>query len=277
MIRRFAHRDRTPNQNDEPATSADDTDVSPDNNQYYPSLEDVLKTRYLLSWKIVPEGLPSEIVDMIVDAAEYWPSTVTRLQKKMVVHQDRDAVVVVTQPLCYDETTQENTTPKPRPHRTIHPCRKIVFTIDSRDQGWGGGRRTTPYEGSFTWFDVDVMHSAQQRAPDAPGPEFHPPQGGFENDAPLLLPNAHKLQCNKTAVGETQRHVVTWHYQDCIEEDSAEAEEIANETGRGRATLDGKQVREMEVGDALVIWARARFGGWSNRVYGFWVRTFWAV
>lgn len=104
MMRRFAHRDRTPNQNDDAATSADDADVSPDNNQYYPSLEDVLKTRYILSWKIVPEGLPSEIVDMIVDAAEYWPSTVTRLQKKMVVHQDRDAVVVVTQPLCYDET-----------------------------------------------------------------------------------------------------------------------------------------------------------------------------
>ena len=103
MRRRFVHRNQIPNQDDGPATSADDADGSPDNNQYYPTLDDVLRTRHVLAWKIVPEGLPSEIVDMIVDAAEYWPSTVTRLQKKMVVHQDRDAVVVVTQPLCYDE------------------------------------------------------------------------------------------------------------------------------------------------------------------------------
>lgn len=37
------------------------------------------------------------------------------------------------------------------------PCRKIVFTIKSRDQGWGGpvGCRGT-YKGSSTWFDVGL-------------------------------------------------------------------------------------------------------------------------
>jgi len=42
--------------------------------------------------------------------------------------------------------------------RGDHPCRKIVFTIKSHDQGWGGGRRdvNNPYHGSYTWFDVGL-------------------------------------------------------------------------------------------------------------------------
>jgi hypothetical protein len=34
-------------------------------------------------------------------------------------------------------------------------CRKIVFTIRSHDQGWGGSAADKgTYRGSFTWFDV---------------------------------------------------------------------------------------------------------------------------
>ncbi len=36
-----------------------------------------------------------------------------------------------------------------------HPCRKIVFTIKSHDQGWGGGRENRgTYKGSYSWFDA---------------------------------------------------------------------------------------------------------------------------
>ena len=39
-----------------------------------------------------------------------------------------------------------------------HPCRKIVFSISSHDQGWGGRHvdRGT-YEGSFSWFDIGLQ------------------------------------------------------------------------------------------------------------------------
>jgi hypothetical protein len=41
------------------------------------------------------------------------------------------------------------------PPRTKHPVRKIVFTIKSHDQGWGGEHfENRDYEGSYTWFDV---------------------------------------------------------------------------------------------------------------------------
>lgn len=39
-----------------------------------------------------------------------------------------------------------------------HPCRKIVFTFTSHDQGWGGGRREYKgtYQGSYTWFEAGL-------------------------------------------------------------------------------------------------------------------------
>lgn len=40
------------------------------------------------------------------------------------------------------------------PPRTEYPVRKIVFTIKSHDQGWGGEHFDQEYKGSYTWFDV---------------------------------------------------------------------------------------------------------------------------
>lgn len=70
---------------------------------YFPSLHDVLKARHLLRWKLVPAGLPLEIVDMIVDAAEYWASVEYNMRGQKIIRQDRDQVLVRTGPLCYDE------------------------------------------------------------------------------------------------------------------------------------------------------------------------------
>jgi len=42
--------------------------------------------------------------------------------------------------------------------RIRHPCRKLVFTLKSHDQGWGGDINTEEdkYAGSFTWFDIGL-------------------------------------------------------------------------------------------------------------------------
>jgi hypothetical protein len=38
-----------------------------------------------------------------------------------------------------------------------NPCRKIVFTIRSHDQGWGGDPQNKgTYKGSYTWFDAGL-------------------------------------------------------------------------------------------------------------------------
>lgn len=70
---------------------------------FYPNILDVLRVRHLLRWKVIPHGLPTEIVDLIIDAAEYWPSTVTSMEKETVIRQDRDQELVRTLPLCFDE------------------------------------------------------------------------------------------------------------------------------------------------------------------------------
>ena len=69
---------------------------------FYPSLWDVLKTRYILQWKAFQQSLPAELVDAIIDAAEYWPSTERRMEGIRRIANDRDQVLLKTVPLCYD-------------------------------------------------------------------------------------------------------------------------------------------------------------------------------
>lgn len=90
-------------------------------------------------------------------------------------------------------------------------------------------------------------------------------------------PARDQLQSNVTANEEYTVHKITWHYLDNISPDSEEAERIKNKEGRGWATLDGRVVRNLNVGDSLVVWAKARFPGWSNHINGLSVRVFWAL
>ncbi|KAF9894237.1 hypothetical protein FE257_007739 [Aspergillus nanangensis] len=236
---------------------------------FYPDINEVLKVRYILRWKIVAEGLPLEIVDMMMDAAEYWASAEVTLEGRKIIRQDRDQVLVRTWPLCYDPETIGTPSPKLLPHRSIHPCRKILFSISSHDQGGGRPRTTDQYEGSFTWFDTEVVHSAQEadHALETQSvPEPGPNGIRLGPDDPLLLPRRNKLQCNVARSREVQHHQFAWHFLDNIAGDSAAADEIARDQGRGQDTLDGSQVRGLELGDSISVWGRTRFAGWGNWV-----------
>ncbi|KAL3475355.1 hypothetical protein BJX99DRAFT_229755 [Aspergillus californicus] len=254
--------------------------------EFYPSYEDVLKVRFLLLEKIKLDGLPLEVVDMIVDAAEYWPSNEVALDDKRTIRKDVDRAVLCTSPLCYAENTLDTLSPKLLPHRTIHPCRKIIFSITSHDQGGHAIQVSDPvhpkmYEGSFTWFDTEVIHNAHQkpqmdRIREEMNPSNMSPRHFGPND-PLLLPRENALQRNRARIQQAKRHTIVWHYLDNTPPDSPEEEELVRDHGRGRGTLAGKQVREMELGDSIIIWARARFPGWVNYVDELSVRIFWAV
>lgn len=92
-----------------------------------------------------------------------------------------------------------------------------------------------------------------------------------------FIPDSTKLQCNRVATKDSTNYHIVWHYKDSIQQDSSEAERIEEEEGRGSATLNGESVRAMQVGDHLVVWMRARFGGWRNHVDSMSVRIFWAA
>lgn len=70
---------------------------------YYPSISDTLTVRYLLQWKVAAGGIPPEIVDMIIEAAEYWASTEARIDGKIVIRQDGDRELLRTAPLYHEK------------------------------------------------------------------------------------------------------------------------------------------------------------------------------
>ncbi|KAJ5092180.1 hypothetical protein NUU61_007050 [Penicillium alfredii] len=140
------------------------------------------------------------------------------------------------------------------------------------------------YECAWTWFDTEVIREAHAKNMYADGTE----QEILDNERgqvrkhyteadSLLLPRGNKLQVNGAHVSEMQHVRIVWHYQDSIDPESPEAHEIERTQGRGPLTLDGRGVRELEVGDSIALWARARFVGWSNHVYRARMRIFWAV
>jgi len=175
-----------------------------------------------------------------------------------------------------------------------HPCRKIVFTIRSRDQGWGGDQQDhDTYHGSWTWFEAGVerwTNNAGDGSPEAQQQPslvledlstVYPTVTGSEADTGFdhpLHPQEHlKIQCNKTAARETQEHRVVWSYTDDTdpENETAAAELAAN--GRGTATGDGKFVRDLKLGDIITVWGKTRFQGWTNNVESVKVDVYWVV
>lgn len=279
----WSHGQPSPDPSNTGSDGSDKCIPDPGPQVFNPTLVDVLNVRHWLQWK-VPHGLPEELIGMIVDAAEYWPSVEQKMQDQRIIHKDCDQVLLKTVPFCYDRNSlEQESNPAPLPHRGAHPCRKIVFNISSHDQG-GGRLRENMYEYSWTWFDTEVIHGAHMRNMYADGIEqeiLDNERGQVrkhytEADA-LLLPRDNKLQVNGAHVSDMQHNRIVWDYRDDIQADSPEAFEIEKTQGRGRLTLDGHGVREMEIGDSIAIWARARFPGWSNHVYHASVRIYWAV
>jgi len=91
---------------------------------------------------------------------------------------------VLPLPLVSEHSTQTWQELIGAPEKTIeHPARKIVFTLRSHDQGWGGDHADHgTYHGSWTWFDV--------------GLERFDPEGTCTSRSPLLpSPSPRSTSC----------------------------------------------------------------------------------
>ncbi|KAF4976673.1 hypothetical protein FZEAL_6698 [Fusarium zealandicum] len=312
------------------------------NEPFSPTPIDVVVTRIMLCKS---KRLPPSIVDVIFDFAEYWAHSSNEMDY-LAEHGDplkingsspienkfllRSLPVGLTgiqgkkelaEVLAYD-TNEAKPRPLGNEHdptyfakiadyptpKLLHPVRKVVFTIRSRDQGWGGEReRRHPYSGSWTWFeaglerfdkdqtcdplctyDVRFKSSASTASPlPVCGlrplyPSIVPEEGeeGEEGKFNYTFPLSHQdkwiIQINKTAHRAYQDHVVTWSYLDNVAPESDDAQKLEEE-GRGRETGDGWFVRDLKLGDVVTIWAKARFPAWVNRVEKVKVDVYWAV
>lgn len=192
------------------------------------------------------------------------------------------------------------------PPLLAHPCRRIVFTIKSHDQGWGGNFADHgTYQGSWTWFEAGLERWCESipTKPDLVGEETQPPQRHQQpslmlGDLSTVLPEVEwdsalerykfihqlppredvKVQCNVTAKRQWKEHRVAWNYTDDIDPKSdVEAAAKLAEEGRGTATGSGKFVRDLKLGDVVTLWAKARFGGWVNEIESVKIDVYYAI
>lgn len=322
-------------------------------NQYIPSPEDVLVVKQIL---IKKGKLPLELVDAIIDSADYWVKTTTcRTNGEVSILSGRERenkLLLRSYPLGYFPT-KENPTALPMTivdeypsipsepwaesgdfpinateevidywsrdavPRGEFPCRKIVFTIKSHDQGWGGppGCRGT-YRGSSTWFDVglETLSAIRDREFHAANrekllPYFYlpDPQSANPDAEPIICttrtisprtetrttateppetkvefrhgpdPGLDCLQRNRTGTRDTKEHVITWSCTDNVMDPDSIDGKKLDGEGRGRATGNGEYVRNLKVGDVVTVWGKARYGGWVNYVEEVKIDVYWAV
>ncbi|KAK4156783.1 hypothetical protein C8A00DRAFT_30333 [Chaetomidium leptoderma] len=315
-------------------TSSDGTgESSAGSSPYEPSVADVLVIKAMLNKAL---SIPPEIVDTIVDIAEYWPHTTTFSDSTVVAGTNYPAenVFLLRSPplglhnwerVSHTETSSmDKKPPRPQPANEefstddfqeliaspipmlAQPCRRIVFTIRSHDQGWGGefGNHGT-YNGSWTWCDVGLERWCKPPTPtqtDATGQQTQQqhdrptlqlddlctvlPEVEWDPEAkahvfvhPLHPRDDLKIQCNVMAEREPILHRVVWSYTDDIDPErdaEAAAQQLASK-GRGTATGNGRFVRDLKLGDVVTIWAKARFQGWSNHVESVKMDVYYAV
>ncbi|KAI3398091.1 hypothetical protein diail_9844 [Diaporthe ilicicola] len=307
---------------------------------YEPSAIDVVVAKAMLTKGL---GLPPEIVLSVLDHAEYWPHTSTTLDHTLTVPSGQgreNQFVLRSKPLGlikkvhYDQHYYSFTTAQPKPlsedgdhplpqfqkwiggptDTLEHPCRKIVFTMRSHDQGWGGERQHRgSYHGSWTWFeagkerfDKNASHPKDTPEKEAPvegavkeeagdsstlGPKHEIPtpyfpvyaarsiQPGLEPGQEAFHHDLHPspeltIQRNKAATRTATIHKVVWSWKDNVDPLSSEK---LSELGRGPETGSGGFVRDLVLGDVVTVWAKARFAGWTNNVESVKVDIYWAL
>ncbi|KAI2462920.1 hypothetical protein F4781DRAFT_418359 [Annulohypoxylon bovei var. microspora] len=169
--------------------------------------EDIVEVKGILS---KARNLPPELVDMILDRAEYWACSATVIdysnspQRRISVSGARpaqDQFLLRTEPLGltkWSPSSQDLWRVESEPKRLVkeyaeselqgliessfstleHPFRKVVFDIVSCDQGWSSDiANQGTYRGSFTWFDAgldrfDKENKCVLECPDNLGPGF---------------------------------------------------------------------------------------------------------
>lgn len=297
---------------------------------FEPSPVDVLVLKAMIQKARV---LPVEIVDGIIEFAEYWPCSHSYVEYRNSVtghesrafRQDADAMLIRTPPVGFrNPLTDRYSTDEAIPPGYLlnecelkhfekylgeampplkHPVRKVVFTIKSRDQGWGGGADTRGgYHGSYTWFeaglekfDTDAKCSDETEGQSCSHRPINKPDhflpycklrsvqpapresdGKVTHGYDLIASPRYLIQSNKVAGRSPMTHTITWTWHDDIPRDSPEAEDLTL-FGRGQATGDGEFVRSLEVGDVITVWVKSRFPGWVNNVYSVKVSVYWAV
>ena len=136
---------------------------------YKPSVSDVLAVKDILG--LLRPQLPIDLVDDVLDYACYWAHTSTTMEKETRAQgRAKEHVFVMrSKPLCVgaceanESTQQQADIPEPR---LEFPARRVVWTIESHDQGYSGEAPQTKGTYAYSWTGFD-----------AGAERFHPAKG----------------------------------------------------------------------------------------------------
>ncbi|KIK52057.1 hypothetical protein GYMLUDRAFT_50129 [Collybiopsis luxurians FD-317 M1] len=237
--------------------------------------------------------LPLELIDLVLDYAEYWPC--------LRVDTNKEIDALASRTISGEATWLYLISPfiPPREikgvdsrHRRI---RKVKFDMESNDQGWGGepehrgpfaqGKitlnvefHTGTYNGSWSWFEAIIFRaSASPCWLDLDSDPFNLGSSFNANDIkelfPEPIPNGWHIQSNVVASDTPRFHSVSWT------EFPEESEDIHVDptSQKGREGLGHELVQSLEPGDRVMLIAKAKFPNWENHVYSASIEIFYSV
>ncbi|KAJ7444609.1 hypothetical protein B0H11DRAFT_439853 [Mycena galericulata] len=237
---------------------------------YSPSSpQDVFKVRHFFL-----RFLPPELVNPILDDAEYWPWILAARDTSMTLPAASSPEHNVAR--CYLVTP-----PFPSIRKLGGPgarlrVRRVEFYILSGDQGWS----STPqyhgtYDGSYTWFEAAIVRPGEP--PALRGwrrwalmmglTRFRQRRPWIEVKNVAEDSGRWRIQTNRCADKNPLLHTIVWAV------DSAEPDlKERNGSGDGAGFID-----MLAPGDCISIIARAMFPGWVNRVRSAEIVVYYAV
>ncbi|EAU86681.1 hypothetical protein CC1G_07339 [Coprinopsis cinerea okayama7 len=254
--------------------------ATPRTTRFVPTEQDVLAVEgYLLPY------LPIEVINIILDEAEYWPHLICSREsdppRRVIASASPDHNMSV----CYLISPKISEYCLTR--RTKLKVRRIVFHTLSHDQGWGGDAGLTGlYEGSYTWFEAAIFRNLEGNDDSDPdeiarsvqslenrGSDFSRP---FQVSNPDTGKKVWLLQKNVRASHDEVMHEIVWDGKDVPREADGltSEEEATSEKGSG---LGYGFVRQLQAGDHIAIFARAQYPGWTNHVVGVDMQIFYSM
>ncbi|KAF9033750.1 hypothetical protein BDZ89DRAFT_1062848 [Hymenopellis radicata] len=244
-----------------------------DTHDYVPTEEDINRLRSLFFSAI---DIPAELIEIILDMAEYWPSVRSeRFLDVAVKSARREGSPYPTAEWCY------LVSPRVPSHAKF--VKAITIQTESCDQGWGGEpEHRGTYNGSWTWFEAAIIRSDDDSIPWwVSGVERSLPvdlyregldRSAAERNAALScevrLPDLDRsrwhVSSNLTAVKKYKENVVHWTAEDPkdIDNDIPPGHRHA----RGIYGRDADFVNLMQSGDRVALLVMTKFPMWTNNI-----------
>ncbi|KAI5795671.1 hypothetical protein EDC01DRAFT_653135 [Geopyxis carbonaria] len=251
------------------ATEPDPAFFSPPPPAHVPSYADVVAVRILLTKRLC---LPPELALMILSYGSYAPRVRASLTYAMSVSASAgrgipnvgNRAILVTPPI-----------PATGFKRTV----SVRFWLCSCDQGHSGETLQGTHRNSWTWFEAGIMRGEgaevwEEKTAEARGVDVTNAETQWPEE--MLLKREGRddrvwmLQRNINSSTNEEEHVIEWPWKQEELQAVQEAEEdFDGEWSRESGSGVGEGfIQALKPGDRIVLFARAMYPGWANRVQG---------